>query len=61
MQFVDPATGKDIGTAVMVPVADATVKNLELLVNTLQGNVRMISTTEHDFAMEANSLFLGRV
>jgi hypothetical protein len=39
VQFFDQATGKATGPAVAVPVADASVQNLELLLNTLQGNV----------------------
>lgn len=39
VQFFDQATGEATGPAVSVPVADATVKNLETLLNTLQGNV----------------------
>lgn len=39
VQFFDQATGSATGPAVAVPVADATVKNLETLLNTLQGNV----------------------
>jgi ribosome assembly protein 4 len=39
VQFVDQATGKPTGPAVAVPVADASVKNLETLLNTLHGNV----------------------
>lgn len=39
VQFFDQATGEATGPAVAVPVADATVKNLETLLNTLQGNV----------------------
>jgi ribosome assembly protein 4 len=39
VQFFDQATGSATGPAVSVPVADATVKNLETLLNTLQGNV----------------------
>ncbi|PWY94950.1 hypothetical protein BO94DRAFT_562671 [Aspergillus sclerotioniger CBS 115572] len=38
VQFFDQATGSATGPAVSVPVADATVKNLETLLNTLQGN-----------------------
>ncbi|KAL1956146.1 hypothetical protein VTO42DRAFT_7581 [Malbranchea cinnamomea] len=38
VQFFDQATGKATGPAVAVPIADASVKNLELLLNTLQGN-----------------------
>ena len=41
VQFFDQATGKPTGAPVSIPVADATVKNLELLLNTLQGNVRL--------------------
>ncbi|KAI9876938.1 MAG: hypothetical protein M1830_005246 [Pleopsidium flavum] len=40
VQFFDQATGKPTGAPVSIPVVDATVKNLELLLNTLQGNVR---------------------
>lgn len=40
VQFFDQATGQHTGPPVSIPVADATVKNLELLLNTLQGNVR---------------------
>ncbi len=39
VQFFDQATGQSTGASVSVPVADATVKNLELLLNTLQRNV----------------------
>ena len=39
VQFHDHATGKAIATPVSIPLANATVKNLELLLNTLQGNV----------------------
>lgn len=39
VQFFDQSTGAATGPAVSVPVADATVKNLETLLNTLQGNV----------------------
>ena len=41
VQFFDQATGSATGPAVSVPVADANVKNLETLLNTLQGNVGM--------------------
>lgn len=40
VQFVDQSTGKTTGSVVAVPVKDATVKNLETLLNTIQGNVR---------------------
>lgn len=40
IQFFDEITGLPIGDGpVLVPVADATPKNLELLLNTLQGHV----------------------
>lgn len=39
VQFFDQATGNATGPAVSVPVADANTKNLETLLNTLQGNV----------------------
>ncbi len=41
VQFFDQATGNSTGAPVSIPVVDATVKNLELLLNTLQGNVRL--------------------
>lgn len=39
VHFYDQSTGQPSGAPVAIPVADATVKNLELLLNTLQGNV----------------------
>ena len=39
VQFVDQATGQSSGAPVSIPVVDATTKNLELLLNTLQRNV----------------------
>ncbi|MCJ1469222.1 hypothetical protein MMC07_007855 [Pseudocyphellaria aurata] len=38
VQFFDHATGKPSGPPISVPVVNASVKNLELLLNTLQGN-----------------------
>ncbi|KAL8811298.1 MAG: hypothetical protein Q9200_001909 [Gallowayella weberi] len=38
VHFFDQSTGQATGAPVAIPVADATVKNLELLLNTLQGN-----------------------
>ncbi len=43
VQFVDQSTGSATGPVVAVPVQDATVRNLENLLNTLQGNV----STQH--------------
>ena len=46
LQFFDETTGLPIGQGpVLVPVADANPKNLELLLNTLQGHVRIGSST----------------
>lgn len=42
VQFSSQANGQPVGAPVSMPVADATVKNLELLLNTLQGNVRIL-------------------
>jgi ribosome assembly protein 4 len=42
VQFVDQSSGKPTGPVVAVPIKDATVKNLETLLNTIQGNVRII-------------------
>lgn len=44
VQFLDQATGESAGPPVSVPVRDATVKNLELLLNTLQRNVGVSRT-----------------
>ena len=44
VQFLDQATGQSAGAPVSVPVRDATVKNLELLLNTLQRNVGVPTT-----------------
>lgn len=41
VQFVDQATGKVTGAPVSIPIAQANVKNLELLLNSLQGQVSM--------------------
>lgn len=39
VQFVDQSTGKSAGPAVAISVQQATVKNLESLLNTLQAKV----------------------
>ena len=39
VQFVDQATGQSSGAPVLLAVTDATVKNLELLLNKQQHNV----------------------
>ena len=39
VQFSNQTNGQPIGAPISVPVANATVKNLELLLNTLEGNV----------------------
>ena len=39
IQFVDQASGRPTGAPVAIPVAQANVKNLELLLNSLQGQV----------------------
>ena len=44
VQFVDQSTGSATGPVVAVPVQDASVKNLENLLNTLQGNVGIQSS-----------------
>lgn len=41
IQFHDAATGTITGPPVSVPVSDATTKNIELILNTLLGNVRL--------------------
>lgn len=48
VQFFDQATGNATGPAVSVPVADANTKNLETLLNTLQGNVCLLSEESGD-------------
>lgn len=44
INFTDSTTGRSLGPPVSVPIRDANVKNLELLVNTLQGHVGLPST-----------------
>jgi hypothetical protein len=39
VQFVDQSTGNGTGPAISVAIANATVKNLEILLNSIQGNV----------------------
>lgn len=51
VQFFDQATGNPTGPAVSVPVADANTKNLETLLNTLQGNVSSKSPLMIDFSV----------
>lgn len=54
VQFFDQATGSATGPAVSVPVADANVKNLETLLNTLQGNVGMLSSWANRWTNDFN-------
>jgi hypothetical protein len=39
VQFIDQTTGNGTGPAIGVSIANATVKNLETLLNSIQGNV----------------------
>lgn len=39
VQFIDESTGSATGPAIAVSIANATVKNLETLLNSVQGNV----------------------
>ena len=39
IQFTDEQTGLKIGAPIMIPVSEATPKNLELLLNTMQEHV----------------------
>ena len=39
VQFRDSCTGENTGPVVTIPVKNATAKNLETLLNALQGNV----------------------
>ena len=41
VQFNDQSTGQPFGAPISVPVVDATARNLELLLNTLQRNVSL--------------------
>lgn len=41
VQFNDQSTGQPFGPPISVPVVDATARNLELLLNTLQKNVSL--------------------
>ena len=47
VQFVDQSTGQAIGATVSVPVIDTSVKNLELLLNTIQGHVSTVQVCLH--------------
>jgi ribosome assembly protein 4 len=38
VQFTDQRTGEPTGGPILVSIADASVKNLELLLNSLRGN-----------------------
>ncbi len=42
VQFFDQTSGNATGPAVAVPIVNTTVKNLETLLNALQGNVGML-------------------
>ena len=42
VQFVDQSSGTATGGPVSIPLAHASVKNLELLLNSLQGQVRKL-------------------
>jgi len=44
VQFVDQSTGGAAGPAVAVSIANTTVKNLETLLNSIQGNVGGLSS-----------------
>jgi hypothetical protein len=44
VQFVDQGTGGAAGPAVAVSIANTTVKNLETLLNSIQGNVGSLSS-----------------
>jgi hypothetical protein len=55
LQFFDETTGLPIGEGpILVPVADANPKNLELLLNTLQGNVSTWSTPAASRGIDAH-------
>jgi len=56
VQFFDQATGNPTGPAVSVPVADANTKNLETLLNTLQGNVSLNSSNRVTFRLSFENL-----
>jgi hypothetical protein len=44
VQFVDQSTGGAAGPAIAVSIANTTVKNLETLLNSIQGNVGSLSS-----------------
>lgn len=58
VQFLDQATGQQTGGQVSIPIVDATVKNLELLLNTLQGNVGVSCIISGSHATRAILLLL---
>lgn len=47
VQFVDEGSGQGAGPAIALPVEKSTVKNLESLLNSIQGNVGMCFRTGH--------------
>ena len=62
IQFVDQSTGDATGPAVSVPVADANIKNLETLLNTLKGNVRqLIRSSISILNLPTNDPFLYKI
>ena len=54
VQFNDQSTGQAFGAPISVPVVDATARNLELLLNTLQKNVSLTPLDAHLSSFLAN-------
>jgi hypothetical protein len=46
VQFIDQSTGSGAGPAIALPIENATVRNLETLLNSIQGNVGSLSSNK---------------
>ena len=58
VQFIDQSSGNATGPAVTIPIADASIKNLETLLNTLQGNVGMMADVSSNNDQETDRIAL---
>lgn len=57
IQFYDETTGLPIQGPILVPVADATPKNLEKLLNSLRGNLVRDKSLEFHAKLEYSKIF----
>ncbi|KAF1982315.1 WD repeat protein [Aulographum hederae CBS 113979] len=54
LHFVDPATGRSIGPPIVVPLARANTRNLNILVNSLQGQEDANDRVRYRFVLQAD-------